>query len=321
MVAGCSSAPRAVQPASARSRVPVPPPFRNSGQVEDGLREFKARCLAGRDPRGVFATVYLETTTAVRSWIREDRFASGSLLEKYLVTFANAYQRALAGDPSPGAVPAAWRRSLDPSRRGSVLEDLLLGVNAHVNHDLPFAIAEAGLDVRCALCRRDHDLFIGALREALPRARREIALRYRPDLVVPNAVLGWTLDRRIAGSVARARDHAWTGAVALETAPSQLERARVAAAIEQRAAAAARRIEACSSSPGRCLSILASAGESALPGVVPPRLDEGRDPAWRCPAHAGSARVTARRGSADRRPAGVSKSGLCEKSNLASLRG
>lgn len=242
-------------------------PFRSVDEVVDGLKRLKSGYVARGDRRGAFATIYVVTTTTLHDWIRQDRFASRDLFGDYLVTFANAYRAALAASESSGPLPGAWRVALDAQSPSTLLEDLMLGINAHVNHDLPFAIVDAGLDTRCPLCRRDHEIFNEALRKALPRARREIASIYRPYLTGLNRLFGGLLDRRIARSVVRARDQAWAAAQALQEARSPEEKARVGAEIARRAAEAGRLIQTSRHSLGRCLAILGSAG--AAPPTVP----------------------------------------------------
>ncbi len=78
-------------------------------------------------------------------------------MERLAVTFAGYYLRARSGE---GPVPRCWRAADDVAADPDlvVVQHLLLGINAHVNHDL----AQAVVDVAPGACglavvRRDFD--------------------------------------------------------------------------------------------------------------------------------------------------------------------
>ncbi len=96
---------------------------------------------AAHDPKRVFHATYLRTTIAVAEEIkRPGGFADPQWTERWDVAFADLYLEALerlqAGEqPSrPWAIAFGARRGLP------VLNGLLLGMNAHINYDLPQAL-------------------------------------------------------------------------------------------------------------------------------------------------------------------------------------
>lgn len=96
---------------------------------------------AANDPKRIFHATYLRTTIAVAEEIkRPGGFADPQWTERWDVAFADLYLEALeqlqAGDqPSrPWAIAFGARRGLP------VLNSLLLGMNAHINYDLPQAL-------------------------------------------------------------------------------------------------------------------------------------------------------------------------------------
>ncbi|HYK69142.1 MAG TPA: DUF5995 family protein [Streptosporangiaceae bacterium] len=96
---------------------------------------------AAADPKRIFHATYLRTTIAVAEEIkRPGGFADPEWTERWDVAFADLYLEALeqlqAGEqPSrPWAIAFAARRGLP------VLTSLLLGMNAHINYDLPQAL-------------------------------------------------------------------------------------------------------------------------------------------------------------------------------------
>ncbi len=95
------------------------------------------------DARAVFHATYLRTTQAVADALRDGAFLDADWVERWDVAFAAFYLDALdagrRGDPVPrpwavAFAAAAGERSLPP------LQHVLLGMNAHINYDLPQAL-------------------------------------------------------------------------------------------------------------------------------------------------------------------------------------
>jgi uncharacterized protein DUF5995 len=98
-----------------------------------------ARLVAAGDTRRFFHGTYLRTTRAVASEIERGGFRDGAWLERWDIAFAELYLDALAGD----SIPAPWRITFDTARDRPDLPPLrhvLLGMNAHINYDLPQAL-------------------------------------------------------------------------------------------------------------------------------------------------------------------------------------
>src|ERR1022692_1013728 len=116
------------------------------------------------DARAAFHATYLRTTQAVADALRAGAFLDADWVERWDVAFAGLYLDALEaarrGEPVPrpwavAFAAAAGQRSL-PS-----LRHVLLGMNAHINHDLPQAllavIGDAEFDDPALLARREAD--------------------------------------------------------------------------------------------------------------------------------------------------------------------
>jgi hypothetical protein len=223
-------------------RVSVPAPFTRVRDVVEGLTCLEDVFLARGDRRGVFVTAYLTVTQTLDSWLDRGLFLQNTLVADYVVVFANAYRQALAShqEGSPDNVAMAWRQSFEACRdpRVSVFQHLLLGINAHINHDLPYAVLQGGLDVRCQRCYHDHRRIDDALRVATPLVRRRIAALYQRPLRVANYLYGRMIDDAVSLTFERARQHSWVMAKALEAAGPSSERLRVGALIDRRAASA-----------------------------------------------------------------------------------
>jgi Family of unknown function (DUF5995) len=114
--------------------------------------------------RRPFLTTYQRTTSAVGEAIVGGRFEDGAWVEEWDVVFADLYLAALDADLSgAGRVPRPWRLAFDAPAELPALRHVLLGINAHINFDLPQALLAvisddefadpAVLDRR----RRDHE--------------------------------------------------------------------------------------------------------------------------------------------------------------------
>src|SRR5439155_25276345 len=102
-----------------------------------------ARLQADRDGRRHFHATYLRTTRAVAEEIDRGGFADGAWLERWDLVFAGLYLDALAADLAGDPVPGPWRVAFDAARERADLppvRHVLLGMNAHINYDLPQAL-------------------------------------------------------------------------------------------------------------------------------------------------------------------------------------
>ena len=95
------------------------------------------------DARRFFHATYLRTTLAVAAEIDGGGFADNAWAGLWDVAFANLYLDALDADRRGNAVSGPWRIAFDAARDQPDLPPLrhvLLGLNAHINYDLPQAL-------------------------------------------------------------------------------------------------------------------------------------------------------------------------------------
>jgi len=107
----------------------------------------RARALvAACDHNAMFAVTYEETTAAIRAAARAGRFKNRPLLALFTAWFARMYFQAFdawrAGRYA--AVPESWQVAFRAADERTVtgIGDMLLGMNAHITHDLPYVVAE-----------------------------------------------------------------------------------------------------------------------------------------------------------------------------------
>jgi hypothetical protein len=206
--------------------------------VIDGLAGAQEAFLKRRDRRGVFVTAYLEITRELRRRIQAQKFHDGDWVSRYVVAFANLYRKALLAhhEGNRAALPRAWQLSLDTSAAGMalVIQDLLLGINAHINHDLPLALREVGIE---GLFRyEDHTAVNDALRETTGIVQDRIAAFYSSGLGALDHLLGDVDEDLASFKFEAARAHAWEMGAMLANARDEGNAALVSLVIDRQAA-------------------------------------------------------------------------------------
>ena len=218
-------------------------------QMTNRLRDLAASC----DHDAVFALLYLRTTEEYRRTVAADPtfFADPAYVNHEDALFADDYFSAYDGwHASSAHVPPAWAIAFEAAERREVSGggNTLLGMNAHINRDLPFVLARLGLTHPDGSSRKpDHDKVNQILyRVAHSSVLEEAAQRFDPS-IRNSDVPGTTLDAdAFFMMVVSWRERAWHNAVRLVTAGSPLIRQLVAEEIEQSAAAIALTLKASS---------------------------------------------------------------------------
>ena len=228
-------------------------PFRTLDDVVNGLAAFEKGFRDANDRRAVFLTLYGVVSTEMRARVAARAFSDNDWVHRYAVAFANFYRQAL-DDYEAGrveAVPRAWRLCFDTARAGSalVLQDLLLGINAHVNNDLSLALNTVSIDPDRAKRYQDHVAVNQVLGSVTQRATDRLAALYAPGFTSLDECAGNLDEMLSAFSLQVARESAWEGAVALANAHDQGERTLVTAMISTRAALLAKLLLAPSLDP------------------------------------------------------------------------
>ncbi len=239
------------------------PPAPSSTEVQPGpvkhCRKPTQRCIRGVlkrlrktqnrfgcDHRAVFATTYLKLTKQLAIALRRPAFFD---YRRYLLTqateFSNVYLRALRAYDRGEPVPEAWRISFETAAAGDVngAQDMLLGINAHVQNDMPFVVAALGLRAPDGGSRKpDHDRVNQVLNAAYDHVVAAVTRRYDPQVGLTNSPLT-PLDDAAGLELAKGwREGVWRNAERLMNAGSDAERAQVAQQIEQNAGLWARAI-------------------------------------------------------------------------------
>ena len=121
--------------------IPVP----GAGTIEDlitRMEDMQARLDASADGRRHWHGVYRRGTIAVRDEIRPGGFLDAAWLERWDLVFAGIYLEAMERWDRGQRPSGPWQVAFEATRDPAVppLRHVLLGLNAHVNFDLPQAL-------------------------------------------------------------------------------------------------------------------------------------------------------------------------------------
>ena len=195
----------------------------------------------GCDHKGVFATTYLELTKVLFEKVKADPeyFVWPRFFFREDALFANVYFRTVRAWELGRPVPPAWRIAFETAERGEVTgaQDMLLGINAHVQNDMPFVLAQLGLRDRQGTSRKpDHDKANDALATGYEPVVREVGGRFDETMSLTNP--DWLFIEDIAGlELVRVwREQVWRNAERLVNARTDAQRRQIAAEIQAYAA-------------------------------------------------------------------------------------
>lgn len=123
---------------------PIPGLARTIDEVITQLDDIIARSIRDGSRLGYFAALYRKVTVNVKEGIAQCRFEDGPRMERLDVTFANRYLEAMDQYRRGQQTTRCWLVSFKAAAawRPIILQDLLLGMNAHINFDLGIAAAE-----------------------------------------------------------------------------------------------------------------------------------------------------------------------------------
>lgn len=220
--------------------------------IDAVVAEMTARyepLAAACDHRAPFALMYLRVTEAVG---REERNGSLRADRAYLsrldAVFARLYfDAADAWDARRReAVPAAWQIAFEAAKRRRVsgIGNLLLGMNAHISRDLPFAVESTGLDATLAAAFAKINQLLAGVQAAI---LREAATRFDPSIAGFRLPILEVNASTVGPLIGRWRDEALEDGRRLLGASTPTERAAVARRIEDDAAGRAAVIVAATS--------------------------------------------------------------------------
>lgn len=203
-------------------------------RLERQWRELDAAC----DHRVLFARSYFRITQELRRDLARERpelFRHREWMLLLIAEFSNMYFGAFEGWEEGRPIPGAWQVAFDAAARGDVTaaQDVLLGSNAHVQHDLPLALAKLGLRTPGGASRKgDHDGVNTVNTRLFDELEDLFAARYDPSFTLLD-LKPLPLDELAAMELVKLwREGAWRSAERLLLARTPAQRRRIERQIE-----------------------------------------------------------------------------------------
>jgi hypothetical protein len=215
------------------------------------------------DKRRYFHATYQRTTIAVAEEISRGGFTDGAWVEEWDVAFAALYLDALEANLAGRTPSRPWAIAFGAPAALPPLRHVLLGMNAHINFDLPQAIvaviSDAQFDDAALIARRegDHRAIDDVLASRVAAEGEQLASLSGPAPLLDRALR--PLSRRGTKRFLReARQKVWANAAALNRARRQGPDAyaRALGQLEELSAAKVASLQA----PGQVLLKLAATG-------------------------------------------------------------
>lgn len=176
------------------------------------MREESANWEISGDRRHVFLQCYTLMSGNMYRAIGQNYFADCEWVSRLLVRFSEYYFDALdlyqANHPH---VPRVWKQAHEATQnpKTHVIQNLLLGINAHINYDLPLALFDCleeewpSCDTsRRILRKNDHELVNQIISASIDEVQDSIIKPLSPSLAIFDKLLGpmdeWLLSKMIS---------------------------------------------------------------------------------------------------------------------------
>lgn len=192
-------------------------------EVLDHLDAIIAISSANNDPLGYFAYIYRRTSAQIKQAILENKFEDNARMEKFDVHFANKYLDAYSDYHAGQPVCSPWKTAFDAgNEKLTILQHIILGMNAHINYDLGMAAAEFTAGSPIESMKKDfmlvNDILASLVDELQVKVGRVSRLMFLLDW------FGKRNDEAVMNfSMEKARQQAWNFGVSLSVL-SELEK-------------------------------------------------------------------------------------------------
>ncbi len=179
-------------------------------EVLDRLTTIINDAVTNNRRTGYFAALYYKVTFSVQQGILNNRFDDGPRMERLDVNFANRYLDAYDQWKNKQPMTGSWQVAFDTIDKASplVLQQLFLGMNAHINLDLGIATVETMKGKNLQEISNDFNNINSVISALTNQVIREL------DRIAPLlSLLGLHASRNnsilIQFSIGSARDGAW----------------------------------------------------------------------------------------------------------------
>ncbi|PEL11955.1 DUF5995 family protein [Bacillus sp. AFS017336] len=199
-------------------------------EVINQLDEIISMSNQTKSKLGYFASLYRMVTIKVKEGILADQFEDGARMESLDVNFANFYLKALKNYLNGDACSLSWQLAFRQAegRKSILLQNLLLGINAHINLDLGVAAAMVCRNTDISSLYNDFmninrilASLVDEVRDDMDRISPWIGFLDRIDPKASKAIINFSLEKSrnyawdFAKKLAGAKEAEWEGLIKL----------------------------------------------------------------------------------------------------------
>lgn len=194
------------------------------------------------DARAIFLRCYAMMTgnmvVALQAGEFEDNPWVGTLVEHFAMYYFEALE---AFERSSDETPPVWRVAFTAAREPHThaLQNLVLGVNAHINHDLVFAVADllegewAQIDTARRQGRyRDYCLVNAIINQTIDSVQDQVLEKSSPGMSLVDAFLGPLDEMLVTRKINEWREQVWELAIRYVEMPDATARQALREQIE-----------------------------------------------------------------------------------------
>ena len=194
------------------------------------------------DGRHTFLACYRMMTSNMLAGVDEQTFVDHRWVKTFILRFAGYYETALAAyERDPATAPPVWRLAHDSARADDTwpLQDLLLGVNAHINYDLVLTVDELLHPTWAALSpdeqvarRQDYDRVNDIIAATIDAVQDEVLEPAMPIMEWVDRLLGRTDEWLLSRLLIAWRNDVWTQSARLLAADDPADRVAIVRSVE-----------------------------------------------------------------------------------------
>lgn len=135
------------------------PEHKNIAEVIVSIDQIVKDCIVKRHRAGYFAALYKRMTVAVSEGIEQQVFEDGPRMEKLDIAFAKRYLDAWNSFSRQSVCTNSWQLAFDgcSNHTLTLIQQLLLGINTHINLDLAIAAAQTAPGNSIHSLKKDFD--------------------------------------------------------------------------------------------------------------------------------------------------------------------
>ncbi|HVN53863.1 MAG TPA: DUF5995 family protein [Anaerolineaceae bacterium] len=207
------------------------------------MRELIEAWELENDRRLIFLTCYLMMTQNVLLAIDTGEFEDGEWVARLMETFASHYFKALdAYQDQVPTTPQVWKIAFNAVKNSHVnsLQNMVLGVNAHINYDLVLALSEVlerewaeltpeGRQIRY----RDHNRVNHVIHQTIDAVQDQVIGRYDPEFSVLDKLVGPLDEWMTTLLISDWREEVWRHATSLLNEPDSTSRQGIMHQVEK----------------------------------------------------------------------------------------